>query len=359
MPNRPPTRSHWIRFVRWGATVVVVGVVLLIASGATYEAISRAGVAREFPPEGLLIDIGGRRIQLDCRGTGSPIVVFESGLDTFGSLGWARVQDTLAKRTRTCSYSRAGLMWSDPGPAPRDGKAIAGDLHATLVKAGERPPYVLVGHSIGVPYVMIYTQLYPAEVSGLVFVDGSHPDQIQRFATVTPTPTVPAGPPYWKRKWVGRTGILRLLRPSVPASAPRAEQELFAFSPALSLTAWQEQKDELNKSADTLAESRNATKLGSRPLYVLTSTVNFTPDVLNQLHATSAQGLRLNAIKQQLHDEQASWSTVSHHELIANSDHYIQINRPDAVVTGVTWVLDRVPRTSNVKPWSKACEPAS
>jgi pimeloyl-ACP methyl ester carboxylesterase len=338
---------RWLRLLLWAATVVVVGVVLLIVSGATYEAFSRARVAREFPPEGRLIDIGGRRIQLDCRGTGSPIVVFESGLDSYGSLSWDRVQDTLAKRTRTCSYSRAGVMWSDPGPAPHDGKAIAGDLHATLVKAGERPPYVLVGHSLGVPYIMIYTQLYPAEVSGLVFVDGSHPDQIQRFATVMPTPTLPAGPPYWKRKWVGRTGILRLLSPSVPSSAPRGEKEIFAFAPGLSLAAWQEQKDEFGSLADTLAESRNATKLGSRPLYVLTSTVAYPPEALAAAGMTARQGRRHLAIWQQLHDEQASWSTLSHHELIPDSDHYIQINRPDAVVTGVTWVIDRVPRTSN------------
>jgi pimeloyl-ACP methyl ester carboxylesterase len=347
MPNPQAIRLHWLRFIRRGATVLVVGVVLLIASGATYEAISRARIAREFPPEGRLIDIGGRRIQLDCRGTGSPIVVFESGADLNGSLSWTRVQDTLAKRTRTCSYSRAGVMWSDPGPPPRDGNAVAGDLHTTLVKAGERPPYVLVGHSLGVPYIMIYTQMYPAEVSGLVFVDGSHPDQIQRFATVLPTPTLPAAPPYWKRKWVGRTGILRLLGPSVPSSAPRSEQEIFAFAPGLSLAAWQEQQDEFATMADTFAESRNATKLGSRPLYVLTSTVPYKPDVVASWGATVAQGRKIKEITEQLHEDQASWSTVSHHELIVDSDHYIQVYRPDAVVTGVTWVLDRVPRTSN------------
>ncbi len=132
---------------------------MLIASGATYEALSRARVAGEFPPEGRLIDIGGRHIQLDCRGTGSPIVVFESGADLSGSLSWTRVQDTLANRTRNCSYSRAGVMWSDPGPPPRDGNGVAADLHATLVKAEERPPYVLVGHSLGVAYIMIYTRM--------------------------------------------------------------------------------------------------------------------------------------------------------------------------------------------------------
>jgi hypothetical protein len=80
---------------------------------------------------------------------------------------------------------------------------------------------------------------------------------------------------------------------------------------------------------------------------VLTSTVAYTPEALAAAGMTAEQGRRQKAIWQQLHDDQASWSTVSHHELIADSDHYIQIHRPDAVVAGVTWVLDRVPRTSN------------
>jgi pimeloyl-ACP methyl ester carboxylesterase len=334
---------RWLRLLLWAATVVVVGVVLLIVSGATYEALSRARVAREFPPEGRLIDIGGRRIQLDCRGTGSPIVILESGLDIYGSLSWTLVQDTLAKRTRTCSYSRAGVMWSDPGPSPRDGEAIAADLHSMLVNAGARPPYVLVGHSLGVPYIMIYTHQYPAEVSGLVFVDGSHPDQFRRFAENMPHPNSVAGPSTFKRKWVGRLGIVRLFGFTPPSAAPRFQKETFAYEPTSRVGSSQE-NDSLFA---TLADAGSAEKLGARPLYVLTSTLPYPSEALAAWGGTAEQGRRQQAIWLQMHNEQASWSTLSHHELIPDSDHYIQINRPDAVVTGVTWVLDRLPHTSN------------
>jgi pimeloyl-ACP methyl ester carboxylesterase len=337
------THLRWLRLLLWAATVVVVGVVLLIVSGATYEALSRAHVAREFPPEGRLIDIGGRRLQLDCRGTGSPIVILETGLDIYGSLSWTPVQDTLAKRTRTCSYSRAGVMWSDPGPSPRDGEAIAADLHAMLMNAGERPPYVLVGQSLGVPYIMIYTHQYPAEVSGLVFVDGSHPDQFRRFAENMPHPNYVAGPSTFKRKWVGRLGIVRLLGFTPPSAAPRFEKETFAYEPTSRVGSSQE-NDSLFA---TLAEAGSAEKLGARPLYVLTSTLPYTSEALAAWGGTAEQGRRQQAIWLQMHNEQASWSTLSHHELIADSDHMIQLHRPDSVVTAVNWVLDRVPRTTN------------
>jgi pimeloyl-ACP methyl ester carboxylesterase len=343
MPNQQPTRSHWIRFVRWGAAVVVLGAVLLIASGSMYEAISRTRIAREFPPEGRLIDIGDRRIQLDCRGTGAPIVILESGMDISGSLSWTLVQDTLAKPTRTCSYSRAGVMWSDPGPSPRDGEAIAADLHAMLVNAGERPPYMLVGHSLGFPYIMIYTRQYPAEVSGLVFVDGSHPDQVRRFAENVPHPNYVAGPSTFKRKWVGRLGIVRLLGFTPPSAAPRFEKETFAYGPTSRVGSSQEN----DSFFATLAEAGSAEKLGARPLYVLTSTLPYTSEALAAWGGTAEQGRTQQAITLQMHNEQASWSTLSHHELIGDSDHMIQLHRPDAVVTAVNWVLDRVPHTSN------------
>ncbi|HJP59587.1 MAG TPA: hypothetical protein VJ865_06295, partial [Gemmatimonadaceae bacterium] len=95
--------------------LAVVGIIaLVVLTGAGYEVAGRRSAAREFPPPGKLVDIGGRRIQLDCRGSGTPIVVFESGLDMNGSLSWYSVHDSIAKQTRACAYSRAGVMWSDP-----------------------------------------------------------------------------------------------------------------------------------------------------------------------------------------------------------------------------------------------------
>ena len=135
-----------------------------------------------------MIDIGGRSIHLDCRGTGSPTVVFESGLDNYGSMSWAKVQDSVATTTRACAYDRAGVMWSDPSDARQNSDAIASDLHGALTAAGESAPFVLVGHSLGGPYVMAYTKKYGKQVAGLVFVDASHPDQVQRLNAVLKHP---------------------------------------------------------------------------------------------------------------------------------------------------------------------------
>jgi pimeloyl-ACP methyl ester carboxylesterase len=63
-------------------------------------------------------NIGGYRLAYECAGAGSPTVILEagytaSGIDTYGSL----ILPELARRTRACTYDRAGDGLSDPRPA--------------------------------------------------------------------------------------------------------------------------------------------------------------------------------------------------------------------------------------------------
>jgi hypothetical protein len=64
------------------------------------------------------------------------------------SIDWTLLQSQLAVKTRVCSYDRAGLAWSDPGPADETVQQTIADLHALLRAAEEDGPYVLVGASI-------------------------------------------------------------------------------------------------------------------------------------------------------------------------------------------------------------------
>ena len=134
------------------------------------------------------VDIGdGRHMNLYCIGTGSPAVIFDSGLGVgSGTLPWSHVQPYVAQFTRACSYDRAGYGFSDPGPLPRTSDAVVSDLHALLVRAGVPPPYVLVAHAIAGLYEPLFADRYPAEVAGMVLVDPSAPGQEELFASQYP-----------------------------------------------------------------------------------------------------------------------------------------------------------------------------
>lgn len=127
-----------------------------------------------------MIDIGGRKLNLHCSGSGPLTVVFDSP-STDAGWSWVNVQPRIAKRTRACVYDRAGLGFSDPSPREGVSGNAVEDLHTLLGKAGIAPPYVLVGNSYGGANAQLYAYRYPAEVKGLVLVEPQHEDETDRL----------------------------------------------------------------------------------------------------------------------------------------------------------------------------------
>jgi len=137
-----------------------------------------------FAAPGRLIDLGGWRLHLNCSGRAAPsrpAVILEAGAGDF-SVDWSLVQPLVAPFARVCSYDRAGAGWSDLGPRPRTMRQQVWELHAELEKAGEKPPFVLVGHSNGGWLVRLFAETYPADVSGLVLVDAGAEDPLRVLA---------------------------------------------------------------------------------------------------------------------------------------------------------------------------------
>ena len=147
-------------------------------------------------PTGRRVDIGGRALYLDCRGSGGPSVVLEGGI----SSDWAAVQPAVARFTRVCSYDRPDSPGSRSDPVPqRTAQEVVADLRSMLTAAGESRPFVLVGHSLGGLYVQLFAYQHPDEVAGLVLVDPTHEEFSTRLADMllalgTPIPSAPPEP---------------------------------------------------------------------------------------------------------------------------------------------------------------------
>ena len=173
-----------------------------------------------------MLDMGGYKLRVREGGVvvaGQPTVVFESGLGT-PLENWTDVQRDLAETAATFSYDRAGLGGSDKGRASPAIAHIVEELHTLLEKSGVRPPYVLVGHSLGGAAVRLFSARYPTEVAGLVFVDPadftqSIADQNAIFRDIG----VPDG-----REPFNDAMMAMYRRPAVPAGV-RAEAEAFSL----------------------------------------------------------------------------------------------------------------------------------
>src|SRR5690348_1125280 len=116
--------------------------VILVALATSLQLQAQGTGSPGYPPPGRLVDIGGRKLHRLCSGTGSPMVVLAAGGGAY-SIDWALVQPRIATTTRVCSYDRAGLGWSDPGPAEETVEETIDDLHLLLRSAEEKGPFIL------------------------------------------------------------------------------------------------------------------------------------------------------------------------------------------------------------------------
>ena len=182
---------------------------LLLLVGALYQMVGTFRDLRRLPPPGRLLEVNRRRLHIQVTGDGTPAVVFESGMGA-SSLSWTQVQPQVARFSRAVSYDRSGHGWSDPAPGPRTAQHLAEDLHALLDTAGVPGPYVLVGHSFGGYVSLVFANLFPKDVAGMVLVDAIHPAEWE-----APTPEqlrlIKLGSRYaWIAAWLARFGLVRL-----------------------------------------------------------------------------------------------------------------------------------------------------
>jgi pimeloyl-ACP methyl ester carboxylesterase len=307
-------RRHLRGAGRWLVGVLVAALLLIAVAGG----LTTMGTATMSPvaqTQGQLVDIGGRSLYLDCRGTGSPVVILQAGLGG-SARDWAKIVPTVASTTTVCAYDRAGRGRSDAAPGLQDGNAIASDLHELLARAGIAGPYVLVGHSSGGPYSRVFAANYPDQVVGMVLLD---PQPADAFTALPSYPgtyeslrltggIAPA---------LGRIGLLALIF-GVPASDATA---------AIAIS----QRDEIRALRGALAQAAKVTSIGDKPLIIVSAGTG------NQAGWAAAQ------------DAQVALSTNAVHRVIEAGTHESVLEGADApasaqaILDVVAAVRDRTP----------------
>jgi len=297
--------------------IVVLGLV-----GAVYESAAEAADVRAYPPPGQMVDVGGYRLHINCIGAGSPTVVIESGWGDM-SAAWGWVQPEVAKTTRICTYDRAGMGWSEASPEPRVAREYAKELHTLLANAHETGPYVLVGHSMGGFTVLVYAHDYPADVSGLVFVDS------QDLPASDGAAPVPAPKPSENSvtSLLARIGLMRLLADPLGAveNLPEGVKQAYTAS-AVAPRGVQAFTNEGMGMSEGGAQARAVTTLGALPLIVLSRGKD--QDAKHTAAQTSL--LQLSTDSQQFFAEQ--------------SGHPIMIEQPEAAVAAIVKMVELVRR---------------
>jgi pimeloyl-ACP methyl ester carboxylesterase len=266
---------------------------------------------------------GGRKIYLECRGTGSPTVVLVAGLRgsaddwTVADRHLPAVFSEVAKFTRVCAYDRPGTpvgekpSRSDPVPQPTTAKDAVADLHPLLRAEQEAGPYVLVGHSYGGLIVRLYASTYPQEVSGMVLVDALS-EGLQDAETAAEWP-------------IQR----RLIEGDV--------KESVLEYPAL-------ERIDVDRS---FAEVRAAPPLRPLPLVVLSADKPWGPQIPSMIASGALPadvppnfGYITDAAQKQAQEKLAQLVPNAKHITNTNSGHEIQKQQPQLVVEAIREVVD-------------------
>lgn len=297
----------------------------------------------------VMVDVGGRRLNLFCLGSGSPTVVFEAGSGRAG-WDWFQVQPAVAKRTRACIYDRAGLGFSDPIARPATAANAAKDLHFLLKNSRVPGPYVLVGNSYGAMVAQQFALRPKADVAGLVLLDAQHEDELARLDKLTNGGMSE-----------GFAGIVEMNRACLAAAekgfmaGSALEQQCVSgaeesFGPTLAAadiamkrkpSFWRATASEAENIHTTSAQQlRTARKsLGDLPLVSLTRGVS---PYLVPGQSPSATNQAIEAENKAMQDEVAALSKRGSNRVVDGAHHAIHLSTPDAVVQAVLQVLDMV-----------------
>lgn len=157
--------------------LVWIGYIFLILSvplciGALYH-ISRAlRASSRFLPPGSLYDVGGYKMHILAEGsrTEKPIIIWVPGGHGQG-IFLHHLHKDMSKETRSIIFDRAGSGWSETGAFPKRIDQEVRELKNLLDEAGEKGPFLLVGHSFGGLFSENFAHNFPKLVSGLVLLD--------------------------------------------------------------------------------------------------------------------------------------------------------------------------------------------
>jgi len=247
-----------------------------------------------------LVNVGNHHLDVLRTGHGSPAIVLEAGLGNPLD-SWAKVWPGLAGLSTVVAYSRAGLGRSEAAAHPHTASGAVQELHDLLGAMHLRPPYILVGKSYGGILVRLYTSRFPTEVAGLVLVDASHEQQVQRWAAIDST---------------------------YPTTLRRFVDSILPLRSAAEAAEWRESmRIQAAGSVDGMRP------LPDLPLAVLTSLKGPAhPKYVNQ----TSEGL---AAWRTMHDGWFARSRNAIHLVTTEVSHDIEGEQPDLIVEAVRLVL--------------------
>ena len=332
--------------LKWIGLSIASCLILTILAGLCFKVLG----PQPYEPIGKLVDVGGFNLHINSFGKKSnqPTLVIEGGSGVPEAyFHW--LSEGLKDHMRVVRYDRAGIGYSDECSTPRDPETIALELHTLLEKAGEAPPYIMAGHSIGGSYIRVFTQLYPDEVEALVFIDCTHPERVERLSLATQHSLIVKSmiASYYALGVLADMGILglyeRIWGRILPGEGlPKEVNDrisAFTLDGKLARTA----AKELSNFHTTLKRAGETTDFGSRPIRVFVGGKPMSEKGKEFWRKKGKDPEEVGQINLRMHEEFAELSSdgelfilkADHNSIYTKKEHADVINREILGLLGV------------------------
>ncbi|MEC0124545.1 alpha/beta fold hydrolase [Paenibacillus pabuli] len=297
---------------------------LLLLAGTAYEAYQSTQDMKSYAAPGKMYEVSGRNMHLYAAGTGKATVVLASGWGTPNPyVDFSPLYDKLKSQAKIVVYDRFGYGYSDYTDRTRDIDTMTEEIHQLLRVSGQRPPYIMVGHSLGSLETVRFAQMYPDEVAGMVMIDGGSPEYYS---------SVEMEPREWyfdAARFLVKTGILRtLLHSDRITESLVIDPELVTESMRKAATI-STLKHAYNENV--IEEMRNS-KMNAAHVLEHKKQFSFPLTILTAGSEKPSEGSRAWQADQA---DFASWSSQGTQLTVAHAKHYIHNSQPDVVAAEI------------------------
>lgn len=333
--------------------IFVFFVLIALVSGWVCQAAGIARDFRRFPPPGRLIRIpNGGTLHVDVQGSGSPAVIFEAGIGAT-SLSWRLVQPDVAHESQTFSYDRTGLGWSGRVKSPRDLDQVLAELRAALDCAGVGLSRIVVAHSYGALVALRYASLWPEELKGLVLVDPVAPREWAPFSQAEGADgnrkLIRLGVALSRRgAWLARLGVVRLTLVLLASGSRRMPKLIARASSSARGSMFLDRitgeilklPPETRPLIQAHWSDAKSFEGMARYLEALPSSAGvFSGDHKFDIPITVLSAENASPLQRAEHERIARFSPAGRFEIVPGSGHWIQVDRPDAVIRAIEHMI--------------------
>lgn len=226
-----------------------------------------------------------------------PVVIFLNGY-RMPLASWCKLYPEIQKHGNIFAYNRPGVGQTSKALRPQTGEEIIRSLDNVLKALNLSPPFILVAHSYGGIFANLYARSKPENVSAIVFVESTHPDEIEKQREFKPP-------------W-----LVRAMNNALKAIERRFDKHRYSEDECI---------------AETMRQIKAAGDFPSIPVAVVTGDKKMpsVPEAAFSIHL-------------QYQKELAALSPYSIQIIADKSDHFPQITDPELVIQAVREIVNKV-----------------